>query len=202
MKIMKKNIVAGYNISCVGDDNAYSYLPSRNENTISDRVALHVLENLHLDFVKYSYLDRGSDERQYCSPGVDLPIASVMRTKYGEYREYHTSLDNLDYISSRGLYGAYKVLTKCIECIECNKIYKAAILCEPQMGRRNLRPTLGASTSMATDVKLMSNILVYADGEYDLLDMANKFNISIFELLESVDILVKEGLLECIGVIK
>jgi aminopeptidase-like protein len=199
---MKKNIVAGYNISCVGDDNAYSYLPSRNENTISDRVALHVLENLHLDFVKYSYLDRGSDERQYCSPGVDLPIASVMRTKYGEYREYHTSLDNLDYISSRGLYGAYKVLTKCIECIECNKIYKAAILCEPQMGRRNLRPTLGASTSMATDVKLMSNILVYADGEYDLLDMANKFNISIFELLESVDILVKEGLLECIGVIK
>jgi aminopeptidase-like protein len=55
---------------------------------------------------------------------------------------------------------------------------------------------------MATDVKLMSNILVYADGEYDLLDMANKFNISIFELLESVDILVKEGLLECIGVIK
>ena len=199
---MKKNIIAGYNISCVGDDNAYSYLPSRNENTISDRVALHILENLHLDFVKYSYLDRGSDERQYCSPGVDLPIASVMRTKYGEYREYHTSLDNLDYISSRGLYGAYKVLTKCIECIECNKIYKAAILCEPQMGRRNLRPTLGASTSMATDVKLMSNILVYADGEYDLLDMANKFNISIFELLESVDILVKEGLLECIGVIK
>ena len=196
LDVMKKNIIAGYNISCVGDDNAYSYLPSRDEDTISDRIALHILEKSHSDFVKYNYLDRGSDERQYCSPGIDLPIASVMRTKYGEYEEYHTSLDNLDYISSEGLFGAYEVLTKCIDCIESNKIYKATTLCEPQMGRRNLRPTLGASTNMAADVKLMSNILVYADGEYDLLDMANKLNISMHEMLQSIGILVEEGLLK------
>ena len=196
LDVMKKNIIAGYNISCVGDDNAYSYLPSRDEDTISDRIALHILEKSHSDFVKYNYLDRGSDERQYCSPGIDLPIASVMRTKYGEYEEYHTSLDNLDYISSEGLFGAYEVLTKCIDCIESNKIYKATTLCEPQMGRRNLRPTLGASTNMVADVKLMSNILVYADGEYDLLDMANKLNISMHEMLQSIGILVEEGLLK------
>ena len=196
LDVMKKNIIAGYNISCVGDDNAYSYLPSRDEDTISDKIALHVLKHTCPDFIKYTYLDRGSDERQYCSPGVDLPIASVMRTKYGAYKEYHTSLDNLSYISSEGLFGAYEVLTKCIDCIESNKIYKATTLCEPQMGRRNLRPTLGASTNMAADVKLMSNILVYADGEYDLLDMANKLNISMHEMLQSIGILVEEGLLK------
>ena len=78
--------------------------------SFSDKIALHVLKHTYPDFIKYTYLDRGSDERQYCSPGVDLPIASVMRTKYGAYKEYHTSLDNLSYISSEGLFGAYKVL--------------------------------------------------------------------------------------------
>jgi aminopeptidase-like protein len=195
IQAMQENIIAGYNISCVGDDNAYSYLPSRDGNTISDRVALHILKHSYKDFIHYSYLDRGSDERQYCSPGVDLPIASVMRTKYGQYDEYHTSLDDLDYISSEGLFGAYEVLTQCIECIEHNKIYKATILCEPQMGRRNLRPTLGAGTSMATDVKLMSDILAYADGKHDVLSMADKFDVPMLEILESMHILVKEGLL-------
>jgi aminopeptidase-like protein len=199
IKVMKKNIMAGYNISCVGDDNAYSFLPSRDEGTISDKIALHVLKHTYPDFIKYTYLDRGSDERQYCSPGVDLPIASVMRTKYGAYKEYHTSLDDLSYISPEGLFGAYKVLTNCIECIENNKTYKTTVLCEPQMGRRNLRPTLGASTSIAVDVKLMSDILVYADGKHDLLSMANKLDVSMFKVLENVETLVKEKLLiECI----
>ena len=200
IKVMKKNTIAGFNISCVGDDNAYSYLASRDGETISDKIALHVLKHTYPDFIKYSYLDRGSDERQYCSPGVDLPIASVMRTKYGAYKEYHTSLDNLSYISPEGLFGAYKVLANCIECIENNKTYKTTVLCEPQMGRRNLRPTLGASTSIALDVKLMSDILVYADGKHDVLSMSNKLDVSMFKVLESVETLVKEKLLtECIS---
>ena len=196
LDVMKKNIIAGYNISCVGDDNAYSYLPSRDEDTISDKIALHVLKHTCPDFIKYTYLDRGSDERQYCSPGVDLPIASVMRTKYGAYKEYHTSLDNLSYISPEGLFGSYKVLISCIECIESNKIYKATVLCEPQMGRRDLRPTLGSSTSIAADVKLMSDILAYADGTHDLLSMANKFEVTIHKVLESVNILLDKKLIE------
>jgi len=195
IKTMKENIIAGYNISCVGDNDSFSYLPSRDGDTISDKIALHVLMHTHPDFVRYSYLERGSDERQYCSPGVDLPIASVMRTKYGQYKEYHTSLDNLDYISSEGLFGAYEILTRCIDCIENNVIYKATFMCEPQMGRRNLRPTLGASTSIQIDVKLMSDILAYTDGNRDLLGISKILNMPMIDMMNSVNTLVKEGLI-------
>ncbi len=195
IKAMQSNIIAGYNISCVGDDNSYSYLPSRDGDTISDKVALHVLNHTQPDFVKYTYLDRGSDERQYCSPGVDLPIASIMRTKYGAYDEYHTSLDDLDYISPAGLYGAYEALKKSIICLENNQIYQATVLCEPQMGKRNLRPTLGASKTMDIDIRLMMDILVYADGKSDLLAISEKLNHPLWRIVDIVQVLLKEGLL-------
>lgn len=192
---MQENIIAGYNITCVGDDNAYSYLPSRDGGTLSDKIALHVLNDMQPDFVGYSYLDRGSDERQYCSPGIDLPIASIMRTKYAKYKEYHTSLDNLGYISPKGLFGAYSALIECIVCIEGNKIYKVTTLCEPQMGRRRLYSTLGAGVEMEANVKIMMDILAYSDGRNDVLYISNKIGLSMSNVIESIEILVNKGLL-------
>ena len=117
LKQLKDNVVAGYVLTCIGDDRVYSFLPSRKGDNLSDKAAEHVLMHLHPGFSKYSYLDRGSDERQYCSPGVDLPIASLMRSKYHEYPEYHTSLDDMELVSSEGLYGGFEVVKKTIEVV-------------------------------------------------------------------------------------
>ena len=120
LKILKQNVIAGYNITCVGDTREYSYIASRNGNTLSDRVLKHVLKHEIKKFKTYSFLERGSDERQYCSPGVDLPLCVFCRSKFGEYSEYHTSLDNLDFISPEGLQGSYNILEKVIEAHELN----------------------------------------------------------------------------------
>ena len=101
LDVMKKSIICGFNVSCIGDDRAYSFIPSRNGKTISDFVGRHILKWIDKNFVEYKWTDRGSDERQYCAPFIDLPVASIMRTKYGSYDEYHTSLDDLDFISDK-----------------------------------------------------------------------------------------------------
>ncbi len=186
-KEMKDKIYAGFNVSCVGDDRAYSYLPSRNGKTISDMIAKHVLKWIDPNFIEYSWLDRGSDERQYCAPGIDLPIASILRTKYGKYPEYHTSLDNLEnVVTPQGLDGGYWAIRKALEAIERNKKYKITVLCEPQMGERGLYPTL-STKAINKEVKLMMNFISFCDGQVSLLEIAENLNLPIWELYELVD---------------
>lgn len=191
---MQKKIIAGYNVTCVGDNRAYSFLPSRQEDSLADMAAEHALKYLHPEYQKYSFLDRGSDERQYCSPGIDLPVASVMRTKYGEYPEYHTSLDNLDLISPAGLQGAYEVLQMCMEIIETNEHLKVTVLGEPQLGKRGLYPTISTKKSSEL-VGDMMNLIAYADGSRSLLEIAEKIQVPIWDLTTIVKRLKEEGLL-------
>jgi len=191
---LKEKVVAGFNISCVGDNNDFSYLPSRNGNTLSDRAALHVLNHLGLDYKKYSFLDRGSDERQYCYPGVDLPIASIMRSKYGTYDQYHTSLDDLNFISSEGLNGSYEAYIKVIESLEENVIYQNELLCEPQLSKRGLYPSLSTKDSNQ-QVETMMNMLTYFDGATDLLSIADKLEKPIWDLIKIVKLLKEHDLI-------
>jgi aminopeptidase-like protein len=191
---MQKNIVAGFNLTCIGDDRAYSYLPSRRGGTLADRAAVHALKHLHPDYVAYSFLERGSDERQYCSPGIDLPVCSIMRTKYGCYPEYHTSLDNLELVTPDGLQGGYELLLKILDVVELNETLRVTVPCEPQLGKRGLYPTLSTKNSTAL-VRDMMNVLAYADGSCDLIKIADIINKPVWDLRETLEKLKAAGLL-------
>ncbi|MDO6444389.1 DUF4910 domain-containing protein [Colwellia sp. 1_MG-2023] len=193
---MKTNTIAGFVVTCVGDNNDYSFVPSRSENSLADKVALHALNNSVKSFQHYTFLQRGSDERQYCAPGVDLPVCSVMRTKYGEYPEYHTSLDNLDVISPEGLQGGFNILQQCLILLENNHRYQVTVFCEPQLGKRGLYPTLSSMTEDYTDVITMMDFIAYCDGKHDLIDIANKINCYAINLVSLAKRLSDEGLLK------
>lgn len=192
---MKRNTVAGFVVTCVGDDRDYSLLPSRLGGTLADRVAELVLARTVGHFTRYSFLDRGSDERQYCSPLLDLPVVSVMRTKYGVYPEYHTSLDDLSLISAQGLEGAFTTIRACLELLEVNYRYRATTPCEPQLGKRGLYPTLSAKGS-ATDARTMMNLLAYADGEADLIEISRRIGADPMACAAIADRLEQHRLLE------
>jgi aminopeptidase-like protein len=195
LSAMKRNTVAGYVLTCMGDERQYSFLESRNGNTLADRAAKHVIKHDYPDCVMYNYLDRGSDERQYCSPGVDLPVASFMRSKYGTYPEYHTSADDLEFVTPQGLEGSFIALSKCLAMIEANRTYCATQPCEPQLGKRGLYPTLSTAGSSAS-VKTLKNILAYADGTLDLIALAEKIKVPAMECMPIIQTLLRAGLLK------
>lgn len=194
--LLKKHVIAGFNVTCVGDNRAYSYLPSRKGDTLSDAVAKHILKWIDSSYKTYAWTDRGSDERQYCAPGIDLPIASIMRTKYGQYPEYHTSLDDLtNVVTPEGLEGGYNALKLAIEAIEKNCYPKVTVYGEPQLGKRGLYPTISMKTS-ANEVRLMMDLITWSDGTYSLLDIADKCGVPIWDLYPIVDKLVTHNLLD------
>lgn len=194
---LRQRVKAGFILTCVGDDRAYSLMPARKSGVLPERVAHHVLDFvLNVPYTKYTFLERGSDERQYCAPGVDLPVVSIMRSKYGTYPEYHTSLDDLALISPDGLYGGFLATKTAIEVIEVNETFKSTVVCEPWFSKRGLRAPLLGGTALAPWSALVSNVMAYSDGEYDLLAIAETIGCSIFDVAEVAATLKKNGLLE------
>ncbi|WP_350585734.1 DUF4910 domain-containing protein [Pseudoalteromonas sp. RB2-MNA-CIBAN-0110] len=193
---LKQHLHAGFIVTCVGDERDYSYLSSRQEDSLADKVAMHTLKHHTKKYTKYNFLDRGSDERQFCSPGVNLPVCSIMRSKYGTFPEYHTSLDDLSLITPLGLKGAYDALLTAIKVIEFNWIYKVTSPCEPQLGKRGLYPNTSDMQQDYSDVRRMTNFLAYADGTRDLIDIAEKINESALSLIPIVEVLTSNGLVE------
>ena len=189
-KYLQKNVIAGFNVTCIGDDRNYSFLPSRNGKTFSDRIAKHVLNKIDPSFRVYKWSDRGSDERQYCAPKVDLPIATIMRTKYGEYPEYHTSLDALGtVVTKEGLEGGLNALKNALLCIESNYYPLISTYGEPQLSNRNLYPKTSIKSSQK-EARLILDLLTWADGTNSVLDIAeltDSYMMDIFPYLEMLE---------------
>jgi aminopeptidase-like protein len=192
---LKSRTIAGYVVTCVGDDRCYSLLTSRAGNTLADKVARYVLREHAGAFIEYSFLERGSDERQYCSPGIDLPVASVMRSKYGCYPEYHTSNDNLEFVTPKGLSGGFEALRKCLCVLEENRYYQTTYVGEPQMSKRGLYPSISKIGSTGS-VRAFMDILAYADGKIDLLTLSEKIGQPFQECAATARRLKAAGLLE------
>ena len=182
-------------MSCVGDDRDYSIVSSRYGDTVADQVLKHILERHTDSFKVYSYLERGSDERQYNAPGIDLPVCGFCRTKYAQYPEYHTSADDLSVISPKGFDGSYDIMTKCIELLEYNRKYKVKVLCEPQLGKRGLYPTI-SQKGIYDEVRNMTNFIAYADGRNTLVDIAQIINADALELIDIAKKMCENGLMD------
>lgn len=198
LDVMRENTIAGYVLTCVGDERTYSYLESRNGGTLADRALQNVLQDVYPEYMTYSYLERGSDERQYNAPGVDLPVCDFCRSKYGEYPEYHTSADDMTLISPEGLAGSYRVMTQVLAALEFNRYYKVNCLCEPQLGKRGLYPT-ESRKGIYHEVKKLTNFIAYADGRRDLIEIGAKIGVPLEELIPMVEKLTAAGLLDVVG---
>ncbi len=191
---LRAHVRAGWVLTCIGDERTYSYVPSRYGLTLADRVSLQAIDELGLACDRYTFLDRGSDERQYCSPGVDLPVASLMRSKYGCYAEYHTSLDDLTFVTPTGLQGGLDLMAHAIRLVESNRTWQAVQPGEPQLGRRGLYPTTSTRSSGGqSSVRNMMNVLAYADGTNDAIDIARIVGQPVPQVAATATLLEQAG---------
>lgn len=195
LDILQQNVKAGFVLSCVGDDRTYSYVATKYDDTLADRVLDNVLRFHYPNFQKYPYIKRGSDERQYGSVGIELPVCGFCRSKYGEFPEYHTSADNMELISPEGLQGAYDVMVKVINALENNYYYRMLCKGEPQLGKRGLFPTVSIKGQYDV-IRALLDFIAYADGRNDLIEISNLINQPVDVLLQNIQNLISNNLLE------
>lgn len=186
----------GLVLSCVGDPGQFTYKRSRRGDADVDRAVEHVLETSGhrvevRDFIPYGY-----DERQYCSPGINLPVGCFMRTPNGEYPEYHTSADNPSLVTAEALAESLTQLLAIVEVFEENRSYQnLEPKCEPQLGKRGLyRPTGGIKDAGASEIAILW-VLNYSDGHHDLLDIARRSRLPFQQIGAAARLLQASGLL-------
>lgn len=193
----QQNLEAGLILTCIGNDGPFTYKKSRRGNALVDRVVLNnfTLSNDECKFI--DFFPQGSDERQYCSPGFNLPVGSLMRTMYWDFPQYHTSLDNKDYISFKALRESIEKYLDIIEAFELNEKYINTLpFCEPQLGKRGLYPNFGGKNQNNRFVEIMMWILNLSDGDNDLIDISNRSQISINEIKPVIKELIENGILD------
>jgi aminopeptidase-like protein len=188
----------GLVLSCLGDPGALTYKKTRRENAAIDRIAAHVLTHAQAPATVQPFIPYGYDERQYCSPGFDLPVGCLMRSPNGNFAEYHSSADSLDFITPAALEDSLRALQQIVETLESDRVYRnTSPKGEPQLGRRGLyRPIGGQHDSGGVDQLTLLWVLNLADGAHTLLDMAERAKQPFAKVRRAADALLGAGLLE------
>ena len=170
---------------------------SKKEDSPSDQAILDAYKKLRIKNYKiHSFLQRGSDERQYNSPGVDLPITSIFRTKYREYKEYHTSLDDFNLVTKKGIKDSFILAKQAINILQRNIYPKATIMCEPQLSKRGIQPKINIKYGYSKLQKCILDVLQYSDGKKNLKEIAKIIKVNISLVNKVYDILKQKKLVE------
>jgi aminopeptidase-like protein len=186
----------GLVLSCVGDGGGPTYKRSRQGDSVIDRVMTHVLRHASLSPTILDFFPYGYDERQYCSPGFDLPVGLFQRSQFGTFLEYHTSADNLDFIRPEHLASSYRMIVAVLDIIESDWWPRSTSpKCEPQLGRRGLYAALGGDKDGPAKSMAFLWILNLADGRHSLLDIADQARLPFGVVAEAALLLQQRGLL-------
>jgi aminopeptidase-like protein len=182
--------------ACVGDSGRFTYKRSRQGTATVDRAVQQVLEDSEFDYKVEDFSPYGYDERQYCSPGINLPIGCLMRTPHGRYVEYHTSADNLNFVQPKYLYDSFLVYTSLFYVLENNKTYLNKYpKCEPQLGSRGLYSAIGGGVEGKSKQLAILWVLNLSDGTNSLLDISERSNMRFDLIKKAADILIEHDLL-------
>ena len=197
ISLLKKNVIGGYVLTCLGDGRMYSYLKSKSENSLSDKIALQIIKNKKKRRI-YKWLNRGSDERQFNSPGLELDLGSVMRSKYETYKEYHTSDDKLGkFVNKKTLNQSFNFLKQIILNFEKSLIPISKVVCEPQLSKRNLWPQVKLKYLGREKSQEIIDFLSYSNGKFLLSDIAKKIRKSKQKTMKILLNLKKHNLIDC-----
>ena len=192
---LQSHVDAGFVLTCCGDAAEFSFMPSRTGGTYADRLSRRVLSKLQPGFREYSFLQRGSDERQYCSPLADLPVVSIMRSKYHEYPEYHTSNDDLSFITPGALQQSLEVYVQVLLAAESNCIPLTTVVGEPHLSKYGLYPATGGQINQSK-VSMTLDLLAFSDGQTDLLEISDRTGHDVLDLRRLTNHLAALGLLQ------
>lgn len=186
----------GLVVACVGDRGHLTYKKSRRGDAAIDRAASRVLRESGRPYEILDFSPYGYDERQYCSPGINLPVGRLTRTPHGRYPEYHTSADNLDFIQPTFLYDSFATLSAVLDLLE-NSVYYTNVQPkgEPQLGRRGLYRALGGFSDSNESEQAMLWILNLSDGDHSLADIAEQSSLDIDLITQTANVLRQHGLL-------
>jgi aminopeptidase-like protein len=179
----------------VGDAGGPTYKKSRRGNAMIDRAMTHALHHSKLVPTILEFSPYGYDERQYCSPGFNLPVGLFQRSKFGSIPEYHTSADNLDFIGAEHLGKSYQLIAQAIDIIENDRIYCNRLpKCEPQLGKRGLYDSIGGHKDASANMAMLW-VLNLSDGQHSLLDIAERADIPFGIIHKTAQELQRHGLL-------